>query len=135
MSPLLLLEFLNTSRKARKKTQYSIAIKVSTIITNTLLKIHNAIEKTIAIRIHNRMLKIIPPIPSPTSMGPEEVKFDEIFEVSTVLNVSIICPRLSFSLIPLNSPIVINEKNAIDKIVVEIIEFSKNVLCRPSPQK
>jgi hypothetical protein len=28
-----------------------------------------------------------------------------------------------------------NEKNAIDKIVVEIIEFSKNVLWRPSPQK
>jgi hypothetical protein len=56
-------------------------------------------------------------------------------DVSTVLNLSIICPRLSLSLIPLKSPIVMKRKNAIDKIVVEISEFSKNVLCRPRPQK
>lgn len=101
MSPLLLFEFLKTSLNARKNTQYSIAMKVRTTITNTLLKTHSAIEKTIAIRIHNRILKIIPTIPSPTSTGPEDVKLEEIFEVSTVLNLSIICPRLSFNLIPL----------------------------------
>jgi hypothetical protein len=76
-------------------------MNVKTIITITLLKIHSTIENTIAMRIHNRILKMIPPIPSPTSTGSEKVKFEEMLEVSTVLNLSIICPRLSFSLIPL----------------------------------
>ena len=126
-SPLLLFEFLNTSLNARKKTQYNIAINVRIAITNTLLKIHKAIANTTAITIHRRILKVIPAIPSPTSMGPDEAKFEEMFEVSMVLNLSTICPKLSLSLTPLNSPIVMNEKNAIDKIVVEIIEFSKKV--------
>jgi hypothetical protein len=130
-----LFEFLKTSLNALKNIQYNIAIKVRTTITSTLLKIHSAIENTIAIRIHKRMLRITPPIPSPTSISSEEVKFDEMVDVSTVLNLSIICPRLSLSLIPLKSPIVMKRKNAIDKIVVEISEFSKNVLCRPRPQK
>ena len=96
-SPLLLFEFLNTSLKARKKTQYNIAINVRIPITNTLLKIHKAIENTIAITIHNRMLRIIPAIPSPTSMGPDEAKFEEIFEVSKKSDVSVnVCEGCAF---------------------------------------
>ncbi len=66
------------------------------------------------------MLKMIPVIPSPISMGPDEVKLEEMSEGPTGLNLSTIRPRLSLSLTPLNSPIVIKEKNAIDKKVVEI---------------
>jgi hypothetical protein len=88
----------------------------------------------IAITIHKRMLKINPAIPSLMSIGPDEATL-EMSGVSTVLNLSTISPRLSFNLTPLYKLIVINEKNASDKIVVEMIEFSKNVLCRPRPQK
>ena len=104
-------------------------------ITNTLLNIHKAIAKTTAKTIHNTMPKIIPPNPSPASNGPEAAKSAEIPEVSIGLNLSVTRPRLSFSLTPLKSPMVMNEKKAIDKMVVEMIELSKNVWCRPSPQK
>lgn len=110
------------------------AINVIVPINNTLLKIHKVTDMIIAIAIHKRMLKIKPAIPSPTSIGPVEATL-EMSGVSTALNLSTMSPRLSFNLIPLYKPIVINEKNASDKIVVEIIEFSKNVLCRPRPQK
>lgn len=104
-------------------------------MTNTLLKIHITTESAIAIKIHNTMLNSIPASPSPTSMPPPVLKLEETSGCPTPLNRSTIFPRLSLSLTPLYRPIVMNRKNAIDKMVVEMIEFSKKVLCLPSPQK
>jgi hypothetical protein len=111
------------------------ATNINTIIINTLLKTHKAIESATATKIHNRILRIIPAIPSPTTMLGTESRLGENFEGSILLYLSITCPRLSLSLTPLNNPVVINVKNAMDWIVVEMIEFSKNVLCNPSPKR
>jgi len=102
-------------------------MKVRMATTKILLKIHSAIENIIAITIHRTMLKITPAIPSPMSAGPSEAKLGVTSGVSIVLNLSTILPRLSLSLTPLYRPTVTNKKNAIDRMVVDKIEFSKNV--------
>ena len=134
-SSLHLFEFLKTSRNARKNIQYSMAANTRIIAHSTAPKIHRNIKRKTVNKSQSSIPIIIPPIPSPTAISAGNSNPDvETSGIFPVLILSVILPMSSFSLIPLYSPMVRKRKKAMERTVVERMEFSKIVLCWPSPK-
>ncbi len=68
ISPLVSLDLLKTNFKALKKIQYNIVNIIKNENQKIASKTINNITIRIVIPIHNRIDKIKPPIPSPTSI-------------------------------------------------------------------
>jgi hypothetical protein len=137
MLPLHSEDFLNISLNALKKIQYNIPKKTK-IDNHTIAPSAKKRKlKIIVAKIQKSKLKITPSIPSPNS-GKELPKPLSIWNSLKKLsflesNVSVSFPKLSFSFAPLYKFMVIKRKKAIERIEVEINEFSITVACFPIP--
>lgn len=128
--PLLLFEFLKTSRRARKKIQYNIAAKTAITTTIRLLKIHNVSARRIAEAIQRRILAIAPiqPFSMSNSTPGSPAEKSGVKSIPVIgFKLSVIFPRLSLSFMPLYNPTEVKAKKAKANMEVEIIEISKKV--------
>lgn len=102
ISPFVCFDFLKTNFNALKKIQYNIAKIIKRENQKTASKTISKTTNKIDITSHNRIDKISPPIPSPTSIEGISI-FGEVLDKSVALK-SRNFGKLSISPIPLNSP-------------------------------